>query len=246
MSIVRTSRLRRGLAAAALVAITTGSLAACSSESENASAAESSSSSSSSDATQASEESGPPQPVASIDSLTGNNTEVALDAGFTGALEDLGLTPGTVGDGQLTNAGALRFPITGGNVTVFEPGQVSPYVIGQIQHENSGFSLTAGQGNNQTVVEITNLNVDPGVSRVYGDVTVNGEVAVTSAYIFTLNGSTLNPLETSGDTATLQGTEVYISPVAAGLLNDTFGTDAVTEDLLVGIAKITVNTTPGD
>ncbi|MCW2822349.1 MAG: hypothetical protein JWR64_2144, partial [Marmoricola sp.] len=26
--------------------------------------------------------------------------------------------------------GALVFPITGGNVTVFKPGTVSPYVIG--------------------------------------------------------------------------------------------------------------------
>jgi hypothetical protein len=186
-------------------------------------------------------ESGPPQAVAAIDSLTGNRTEVALDQGFVDALEQLGLTPGTVGKGKLVD-GALRFPITGGNVSVFEPGEVSPYVIGQIQHEGSGFSLTAGD----TTVEITNLNVDPGVSRVYGDVAVNGETAVTSAYIFTLNGNTLNPLEAGNGTATLEGTEVSISPVAAGLLNDTFQTDAVTEDLLVGIAKITVSTTPGD
>jgi hypothetical protein len=35
---------------------------------------------------------------------------------------------------------------------------------------------------------------------------------------------------------------VHISADAAALLNDTFKTDAVTEGLLVGIAKITVNT----
>ncbi|MBC7595198.1 MAG: hypothetical protein H7288_14925, partial [Kineosporiaceae bacterium] len=46
--------------------------------------------------------------------------------------------------------------------------------------------------------------------------------------------------------AVLEGTKVFISPVAAALLNSTFKTDAVTEDLLVGIAKITVNTTSGD
>ena len=33
-----------------------------------------------------------------------------------------------------------------------------------------------------------------------------------------------------------------MSFVAAPLLNETFGTDAVTPELLVGIAKITVNT----
>ncbi|MFY0408573.1 hypothetical protein ACI6PP_16310, partial [Solicola sp. PLA-1-18] len=104
----------------------------------------------------------------------------------------------------------------------------------------SGLSLTAGD----TKVELTNLNVDPGVSRVYGDVSVNGKVAVQSAYLFTLDGRTLNPLTTEGDTAVLEGTQVKISPVAAELLNSTFNTDAVTADLLVGVAKITVNTTP--
>ena len=53
---------------------------------------------------------------------------------------------------------------------------------------------------------------------------------------------TLKPLDTSeGGTAILEGTTVYISDVAAGLLNDTYGTDAVTDQVLVGIAKITVN-----
>jgi hypothetical protein len=35
---------------------------------------------------------------------------------------------------------------------------------------------------------------------------------------------------------------VLISDTAAGLLNKTFNTDAVKADMLVGIAKITVNT----
>ncbi|WP_299055819.1 hypothetical protein [uncultured Nocardioides sp.] len=244
MSLKTSLTARRGLATVALVALATGTLGACSTDSGTDAQSAGSSSSDASPVSQS--EQGPPQPVASIDSLTGDDTEVALDEGFTTALGDLGLTPGTVGDGKLTNAGALRFPVTGGNVTVFEPGEVSPYVIGQVQHEGSGFSLTAGQGDDQTVVEIENLNVDPGVSRVYGDVTVNGELAAASAYIFSLNGNTLQPLQTEGDTAVLEGSEVYVSPVAAGLLNDTFGTDAVTEDLLVGIATVTVNTTPGD
>ena len=84
-------------------------------------------------------------------------------------------------------------------------------MIGQIQHEGSGLSLTAGD----TTVELTNLNVDPGVSRVYGDVTVNGKVAASSAYLFELDGSTLKPLATEGDTAILEGTKVSISDVAA-------------------------------
>lgn len=179
------------------------------------------------------------KPVARINALSGEDTAIKLDKGFTDALASLKLTPGVVDDAKLED-GSLIFPITGGNVTYFKPGTAKPYVIGQIQHEGSGLSLTAGD----TKVELTNLNVDPGISRVYGDVTVNGKVAVTSAFLFQLRGASLKPLQTAGDTAILEGTKVFVSPVAAGLLNDTFKTDAVTEDLLVGVAKITVNTTP--
>jgi hypothetical protein len=222
-------KTRKGLAAVALATTAAISLAACGSSSD-------SSSSSSSSSTKASA----PKPVASIDSLTGNSTSVTLDKGFTDALTALKLTPGVIGTAKLTD-GALVFPVTGGNVTYFKPGTVSPYVIGQVQHEGSGFSLTAGG----TKVSITNLNVDPGVSRVYGDVSVNGKLAAPSAYVFKLDGRTLKPLQTSGSTATLEGTKVEISPVAAPLLNKTFNTDAVKPGLLVGIAKIVVNTTPG-
>ena len=178
-----------------------------------------------------------PKAVAVIESLTGESTAIALDKGFTDALTSLKLTPGVVGDAKLTD-GSLIFPITGGNVTVFKPGQVSPYVIGQLQHIGSGLSLTAGE----TTVELTNFNVDPGVSRVYGDVAVNGKVVAQSAFLFQLDGRTLKPLQVEGSQAILQGTKVEISDVAAPLLNDTFKTDAVKPGLLVGIATITVNT----
>ncbi len=177
-----------------------------------------------------------PDPVASIDALTGRTTQVKLDKGFTQALDKLGLAAGTVGRAKLRK-GSLVFPITGGNVTVFEPGQVSPYVIGQVQHEGSGLSLAAGG----KTVRITNLNVDPGSSRVYGDVSVNNKSAASSAYVFALDGRTLEPLDTSKkNSAILTGTKVEISPVAAGLLNQTFNTKAVQPGLLVGIATITV------
>jgi hypothetical protein len=216
---------KKSLAAVATVALLAGPLAACGS-SDSAGGSSGSSSQSA------------PKPVASIEALQGETTAIALDKGFTDALTSLKLTPGVVGTAKL-EAGSLIFPITGGNVTYFKPGTVSPYVIGQIQHEGSGLSLTAGG----TKVELTNFNVDPGVSRVYGDVSVNGKVAATSAFLFQLDGRTLKPLQTEGDTAILEGTKVSISADAAPLLNDTFKTDAVKPGLLVGIAKITVNTT---
>ena len=226
MSTTKKFTAKRSLAALAMAALVATPLAACSSSDSDSSTASSSSSSTSA-----------PKPVASIEALQGETTAIALDQGFTDALTSLELTPGVVGTAKL-ESGSLIFPITGGNVTVFKPGEVSPYVIGQIQHEGSGLSLTAGG----TKVELTNLNVDPGVSRVYGDVTVNGKVAVTNAFLFQLDGRTLEPLKTDGSNAILTGTKVEISEDAAPLLNETFKTDAVKPGLLVGIATITVNT----
>jgi hypothetical protein len=228
MSTTKKFTTKRTLAAFAMAALVAAPLSACGSSDSDSSSASSSSSSSSGSA---------PKPVASIEALQGETTAIALDAGFTDALTALKLTPGVVGTAKLEE-GSLIFPITGGNVTVFKPGEVSPYVIGQIQHEGSGLSLTAGD----TKVELTNFNVDPGVSRVYGDVTVNGKVAATSAFLFQLDGRTLEPLATEGANAVLTGTKVEISEDAAPLLNETFKTDAVTPGLLVGIATITVNT----
>ena len=218
------STSKRRLATLAGMALLAVPLAACSSSSDAASSDSSSSASA-------------PKPVAAIDAVTGRDTAIKLDTGFTDALTSLKLTPGVVGDATLVD-GSLIFPITGGNVTVFTPGEVSPYVIGQLQHVDSGLSLTAGG----TKVELTNLNVDPGASRVYGDVSVNGKLAVSSAFLFQLDGRTLKPLQAEGSTAVLTGTKVEISDDAAGLLNDTFKTDAVKGGLLVGIATITVNT----
>lgn len=176
--------------------------------------------------------------VAEVPQLSGKTTAVKLDAGFVKALETLKLTPGVVGDAKL-QAGSLVFPITGGNVTYYEPGSIDPYVQGKIDHEGSGFSLTAGD----TTVELTDFEIDPGTSQLFGDVSVNGKSAAKDAFIFKLDGRTLKPLQTGPNgTAILEGTKVEISEDAAPLLNDTFKTDAVKAGLLVGTAKITINT----
>ncbi len=210
--------LRRGLAATAAAALLALPLSACGAVDDITGG-------------------GSPDPVATVPNLKGEDTAIKLDSGFAGALKKLGLTPGVVGGAKLTD-GSLVFPITGGNVTLFKPGEVSPYVIGQVQHEGSGLTLSAGG----TTVALTNLNVDPGASRVYGDVAVNGKTAATSAYLFALDGRTLKPVKTEKGTAILTGTKVAISDVAAPLLNKTFQTKAVKAGLLVGVATITVKT----
>jgi len=182
----------------------------------------------------------PLEPQASVPAIGGGNTQVALDPEFAQALKKLKLTPGVVGKAELRGGDTLEFPITGGNVNLYEPGEVDPYVVGQVQHEGSGLSLSA-QG---TSVEITDLNVDPTISKVYGDVTVDGKVAATSVPVFNLDGRTLQPVEMQGEDAILQGSKVMISEVAAPLLNRTFGTKAVERGLLVGTATITASTAP--
>jgi len=181
-----------------------------------------------------------PEPVAQIERLTGQSTAVRLDSGFVQALESLNVTPGTVGEGQLRN-GSLRFPITGGNVTYYEPGSVSPFVQGRISHDGSGLSLTAGG----KTVELTDFVVDPGASVLTGTVSVDGDEVARNAPLFFLDGRTLDPLRTTNDgRAVLEGTTVKLRAEAAMLLNDTFGIDDLEEGLVIGRAKITVNTEP--
>ena len=179
------------------------------------------------------------EPVAEIPSLTGRSTAVALDSGFVDALGTLKLEPGTVGNAELTKAGSLVFPITGGNVKYYKPGSISPYVQGEIDHDGSGFSLTGGG----KTVELTYFVVDPGKSVLTGTVTVDGKEAAASAPLFFLDGRTLEPLKANDDgTAVLAGTTVKLKQEAADLLNETFGTDALEAGLVIGVAKITVNT----
>jgi hypothetical protein len=181
-----------------------------------------------------------PEPVAQIDALSGKQTAVKLDAGFVEALTTLKVTPGAVGDGRITEGGSAIFPITGGNVTYYTPGSVSPYVQGRIEHAGSGLSLEAGG----KTVELTDFVIDPGRSVLTGKVSVDGKVAAESAPLFFLDGRTLNPLEVnkSNGTAVLEGTTVKLKDESAQLLNQTFGVDALEGGLKIGVAKITVNT----
>ena len=212
-----------GIAAAALLV---GGLAACSPTSTQTPAPAATSEAPAAD----------PSPLASIPALDGVDTQVTLDQGFVDALTSLGLTPGVLGTATLTD-GVLAFPITGGNVDYYDPAEsYRPYVQGSISHDGSGISLTAGD----IVVELSDFRIDPGTSQLFGTVMANGALVAEDVYIFNLDGSTLNPLETDADgNAVLEGTTVLISPDAAGLLNETFGTTAVTDQLVVGIAKIT-------
>jgi hypothetical protein len=178
--------------------------------------------------------------VATVPAIPGGSTEVALDDDFVAALGTLGLTPGVVGGATLTD-GTVAFPITGGTVTLYDKTTgYRPWVQGVIFHDNSGLSLTAGG----TTVELTDFAVDPGKpARLFGNVSVNGQVAADNAPLFDLNGKNLQPPTMDADgSAVLTGTSVNLSSEAAALLNSTFSTDALAGGLVIGIATITVET----
>jgi hypothetical protein len=181
-----------------------------------------------------------PKPLANIASLTGEHTQVKLDAGFATALKSLHVTPGLIGNATLNSkSGTLTFPITGGSVKYFKPGSISPYVTGSIDHNGSGFSLTAGG----IKVGLSNFVVNPGTSLLTGKVTANGKVVAASAPLFTLDGRTLKPLQTGpNNTAILTGTKVYLTATSSALLDKTYNITALSSKTLVGVATITVNT----
>lgn len=216
----RKSLIARITAAILMIAALSFAVTACSSDD------------SSSDSTSA------PEPVAQIDPVTGVSTQVTLDAGFVDALTALKVTPAPVGEATISKDGVADFPITGGNVTYYDPASdFRPFVQGTLMHDGSGLSLTAGK----TVVELTDFVIDPGTSTLTGTVSVNGKVAAKNALLFNLDGSTLKPLISNADgTATLEGTTVELSVDAAGLLNDTFGIADLKGGLVIGISAITV------
>ena len=182
-----------------------------------------------------------PTPAAAIDTLTGKQTAVTLDKGFLDGLTALKLTPATIGGAKLDGTtGVISFPISGGNVTYFDPASgVTPYVQGTINHDNSGLQLTGANGK---VVKLENFVVDPGTSMLTGKVTVDGAVFAPSAPLFFLDGRTLKPLQVNeaDKTAVLEGTTVSLTKTAADALNMVFETTALTEFFKVGVAEITV------
>jgi hypothetical protein len=227
--------LKKKTTVAALSAGLALTLAACGSDEGATGANGSTGSDTGSTSTSASAE-----PVAAIDSLSGKQTAVTLDPAFLEGLTALQLTPATIGGATLEGA-KIAFPITGGNVTYFDPSSgVEPYVQGLIEHDGSGLQLTGANGK---VVELTDFVVDPAESVLTGKVTVDGEVFAEGADLFFLDGRTLKPLAEGSEpnTAVLEGTTVSLTKTAADALNMVFETDALAEFFPVGVAEITVD-----
>ena len=175
------------------------------------------------------------KPILTVPSLTGVETSVTLDSNLLPTLKSLKVTPAPTGKGTLTTPGGaatLNFPITGGNVTIYKKGAVTPYVQGIIHHEGSGLSLTAG-GKTLTV---DNFDVNPGTSLLTAEVV---QMANARIPLFTLNGTDLVVTPPGADgIAKLDGTKVTFTAAAAAAINKYFGVTAFTTQIPIGIAHI--------
>ncbi len=217
------TRLAATVAAGALVF---GGVAACGSSSTGGSSGASASASSTTD---------PKAPILTVPELKGVETSVTLDANLLPTLTSLKVTPAPTGTGTLTKPNGeatLNFPITGGNATVYQKGQVDPYVTGIIHHEGSGVSFTAG-GKTLTV---ENFDVDPGKSLLTAQVKEMNDATIP---LFFLDGTDLQITPPGADgIAKLDGTKVELTAEAAAAINKYFGVTAFKQGILFGIAHI--------
>lgn len=183
----------------------------------------------------------PPDPVAQIDTLTGRNTRVTLGSDFLETLEKLELASAAVGDATISGNNVVELPITGGSFTYYEPGTVRPFVQGLILHQGSGLSLKSADG---TLVDLTDLELDPGASVLTARASIDGDEVMRNAPLFFLDGTTLEPLRTGADgaVAVLDGITVELKGEAAAMLNNAFDIDGLKEGMTVGTAKLTLDT----
>ncbi|MGI8679019.1 MAG: hypothetical protein ACR2LX_10100 [Jatrophihabitans sp.] len=182
------------------------------------------------------------KPAGAFSTLTGITTTVVFDPGFVAALGTLKLTPTPFGTAKIKKVGTNTeavFPITGGKATVYAKGDVTPYVQGEVDHDGSGLTLTAGPASSPTKVTIMNFAIHPGTnSTLTGDVAIDGGTPLHSVKLFDLDGGTLKtPTISKAGVVTLQGTTIYLSTEAANALNGVFKTNA-----LAGGKKVKVGT----
>jgi hypothetical protein len=152
--------------------------------------------------------------------FNGGATSLALDPGAAGALTSLGIAPGLIGPATVDPDGAFAFPITGGKVNARTLG-------GQIQH-SGGVSLTRGG----VQIRLTDFNVDTRNAQLVA--TINGATRVAILNL----GLTDPSVAVARTTVTVGNVPARLTAVAAGALNQAFGTTAFAEGLTLGVATV--------
>jgi hypothetical protein len=215
---------KRRTSLTALVGILALAGAACGSDSDDNDSAATSQGSASSQTAQAADT------VTAIPALTGVGTSVILDAGTAGALKGLGVAIAPSGSATFeAPTSTITFPITSGYAEIHSDPTVKPgYIMGSINHEGSGFTLTAGA----TKVTLDDFVVDPGNSMLYGS--VNG---TPGAPLLSLDGANVK-VTMEGGNVVLFGTVAKLTDAAATALNGAFKTDAIKPGTPLGVVRL--------
>ncbi len=173
----------------------------------------------------------PTDTVTAIPSLTGVGTSVILDAGTAGALKSLGVAVAPSGNATFeASTSTITFPITGGYAEIHSDPNFKPgYIVGSVNHEGSGFTLTAGK----TVVTLSDFVVDPGNSMLYGTVAGIGP----SIPLLSLDGANVKVSMESGNVV-LFGTVAKLTETAVGALNKAFNTTALKAGTPLGVVRL--------
>lgn len=170
----------------------------------------------------------PAADATAIPRLSGEATNVTLDAGTVSALTGLGVKVAPVGTAKVTG-GVASFPITGGMAVIHKDRNYQPgYIAGSVIHDGSGLEFSAG-GKKLT---LTDFVVDPGTSVLTG--TVGKSIGVP---LLDLDGTGVQ-VSMEGGNVVLDGTVANLTETAASALNSTFGTTAVKAGLPLGVVRL--------
>lgn len=175
--------------------------------------------------------------VTAIPSLSGVGTSVAIDPGTAAALKSLGVALAPAGNATFdAGTSTITFPITSGYAEIHSDPSYKPgYILGSIEHADSGFTLTAGS----TKVALTDFVVDPGNSMLYG--TVGGSPKVP---LLTLDGTNVKVGSDSAGNVTLDGTVAKLTDTAANALNKAFNVTALKAGLPLGTVHLVAKGNP--
>ena len=174
-----------------------------------------------------------PSPLA-LPVIAAGATEVAVDPGFLGRLEALGLVPGASGPAAYTPASAVwSFPVTGGDLTLGQDGGAS----GLVRH---GGALTLASGT--ATVALTDLVLDAGRSVLTGTLALNGSAQPPPVPVLAADLAAA-AVEQGPGTAVLRGVALRLTAEGAELLNQAPPGDGFTPGETVGVATITLSQT---
>jgi hypothetical protein len=153
-------------------------------------------------------------------------TSVKLSGDFVGALQSLGVKPGTIAPTRLRN-GTVNFPVVGGAIDLQS-------LKGEIIH-SGGLTLTAGA----TQVRLQAFTIDTTGAPVLvltGLVAVDG-VLLGRVRLFDVDLSK-SSIQVKDDVLRITGAVLTLDKDAAGDLNTIFGVKAFAAKFPIGTAKV--------